>query len=66
MNVIELRKKKVFNKYHDSDIFNTRTEPNLNKTYRPPKYKTTQPSLEKTKSDIFNTKDKSVDPNKTK
>ena len=66
MNVIELRKRKVFNKYHDSDIFNTRTEPNLNKTYRPPKYKTTQPSLEKTKSDIFNTKDKSIDPNKTK
>ena len=66
MNYIELRKIKIFNKYHDSDIFNTKTESNLNKSYRPPKYKTTQPSLEKTKSDIFNTKDKSVDPNKTK
>ena len=66
MNVIELRKIKVFNKYHDSDIFNTRTETNLKKTYRPKKYKTTQPSLEKTKSDIFNTENKSINPYKTK
>ena len=58
MNNIETRKRKLFKKYHESDIFNTRTEPNINKTYRPPRRKTIQPSLEKTKSDIFNTKEK--------
>ena len=65
MDNIDLRKRKLFIKYHDSDIFNTRTESNIKKTYRPQKYKTTQPSLEKTKSDIFNTKEKSIDPTKT-
>jgi len=55
MNLIEIRKRTLFKKYHDSDIFNIQTDANINKSYRPPKYKTTQPSLEKTKSDIFNT-----------
>ena len=55
MNLIEERKRTLFKKYHDSDIFNTQVDANLNKSYRPPKYKATQPSLEKTKSDIFNT-----------
>ena len=64
MDYIELRKRKVFDKYHDSDIFNTRSESNINKSYRPPRYKTAQPSLEKTKSDIFNTKEKGLEPEK--
>ena len=58
MDYIELRKRKVFHKYLDSDIFNTKVESNLNKSYRPPKYSTTQPSFEKTKNDIFNSKEK--------
>ena len=66
MDYFQLRKKKFINKYHDSDIFNTRAESNLNKSYHPPRYKTAQPSLEKTKSDVFNTKEKSVNPAKTK
>ena len=64
MNYAESRQRKLYKKYHESDIFNTRTEPNINKTYRPPIHKTTQPSLEKTKSDIFNTKGKSTEPSK--
>ena len=63
MDYLELRKRKVFHKYIDSDIFNTKTESNLNKSYHPPKYSTTQPSLDKTKNDIFNYKE---DPVKTK
>ena len=66
MDYIELRKRKLFKKYHDSDIFNTRTEPNMNKVYRPPRRKTTQPSLEKTKSDIFNTKEKNSELTRSK
>ena len=64
MNYAESRQRKLYNKYHESDIFNTRTEPNTNKTYRPPIHKTAQPTLEKTKSDIFNTKEKSTEPSK--
>ena len=45
MNLIELRKRTLFKKYHDSDIFNTQADANINKSYRPPKYKTAQPSL---------------------
>ena len=60
MDYLELRKRKVFHKYIDSDIFNTKTESNLNKSYHPPKYSTTQPSLDKTKNDIFNYKEDPV------
>lgn len=66
MDYLELRKRKVYNKYLDSDIFNTRADSNLNKSYHPPKYKTSQPSLDKTKSDIFNTKEKNPDPFKAR
>ena len=66
MDYIELRKKNVYNKYHDSDIFNIKSESNLDKSYKIPKYKTAQQSLEKTKNDIFNTKEKNVEPTKTK
>ena len=66
MDYIELRKRKLFKKYHESDIFNIKTEPNMNKTYRPSLHKTVQPSLDKTKSDIFNTKEKNGDLKKSK
>ena len=66
MDYIELRKKNVYKKYHDSDIFNIKNDSNIDKSYKDPKYKTAQQSLEKTKNDIFNTKEKNVGPTKTK
>ena len=66
MDYIELRKRKLFKKYHESDIFNIKTEPNMNKTYRPSLHKTVQPSLDKTKSYIFNKKEKNGDLKKSK
>ena len=53
MNLIEIRKRTLFKKYHDSDIFNIQTDANINKSYRPPKYKTAQTSLEKTKNEFI-------------
>ena len=55
MDYIELRKRTVFKRYHDSDIFNLKTESKLNKSSNPSKNRTTQASLEKTKDDLFNT-----------
>ena len=57
MDYIELRKRTVIKKYHDSDIFNLKKEQKLNKSTNPSKYRTIQGSLEKTKDDIFNTLD---------
>ena len=55
MDYIQLRKRNVINKYHDSDIFNLKNETKLNKSSNPSRMRTYQPSLEKTKDDIFNT-----------
>ena len=55
MDYIELRKRTVFKRYHDSDIFNLKTESKLNKSSNPSKNRKTQASLEKTKDDLFNT-----------
>ena len=57
MDYIELRKRTVIKKYHDSDIFNLKKEQKLNKSINPSKNRTIQGSLEKTKDDIFNTLD---------
>ena len=57
MDYIELRKRTVIKKYHDSDIFNLKKDQKLNKSTNPSKNRTTQGSLEKTKDDIFNTTD---------
>ena len=55
MDYIQLRKRNVISKYHDSDIFNLKNETKLNKSSNPSRMRTYQPSLEKTKDDIFNT-----------
>ena len=55
MDYIQLRKRNVISKYHDSDIFNLKNETKLNKSSNPSRMHTYQPSLEKTKNDIFNT-----------
>ena len=55
MDYIELRKRTVFKKYHDSDIFNLKFDSKLNKSSNHNKNRTTQGSLEKTKNDLFNT-----------
>ena len=55
MDYIELRKRTVFKRYHDSDIFNLKKDSKLNKSSIPSKNRTTQGSLEKTKNDLFNT-----------
>ena len=57
-----MRKKTLVRKYHDSDIFNLKNEPKLNKSINFKKERIVQGSLEKTKDDIFNT----LDTNKTK
>ena len=57
MDYIELRKRTVFKRYHDSDIFNLKKDSKLNKSSNPNKNRTTQTSLEKTKDDLFNTLD---------
>ena len=66
MDYIQLRKRNVISKYHDSDIFNLKNETKLNKSSNPSRMHTYQPSLEKTKNDIFNTleenKDKKIKP----
>ena len=55
MDYIELRKRTVFKRYHDSDIFNLKNDYKLNKSSNPSKNLTTQSSLEQTKNDLFNT-----------
>ena len=55
MDYIELRKRTVFKRYHDSDIFNLKNDSKFNKSSNPSKNRTTQGSLEKTKNDLFNT-----------
>ena len=55
MDNIELRKRTVFKRYHDSDIFNLKNDSKFNKSSNPSKNRTTQGSLEKTKNDLFNT-----------
>ena len=57
MDYIQLRKRTVIKKYHESDIFNLKKDSQLNKSSRPLKNRTTQGTLEKTKDDIFNTLD---------
>ena len=57
MDYIQLRKRTVIKKYHESDIFNLKKDSQLNKSSRPLKNRTTQGPLEKTKDDIFNTLD---------
>ena len=70
MDYINLRKRTVIRKYHDSDIFNLKNEMSFNKSSNPSKNRTTQGSLEKTKDDIFNTlnndKERRVKPLKKK
>ena len=55
MDYIKLRKRNIIKRYHDSDIFNLKTDSKLNKSTNPLKHRTTQESLEKTKDDLFNT-----------
>lgn len=55
MDYLTLRKRTVFKRYHDSDIFNVKGESKNNKSALPQKNRTTQGSLEKTKNDLFNT-----------
>ena len=55
MDYIQLRKRTVIRKYHDSDIFNLKNIQKLNKTSNTSKNRTLQSSLEKTKDDIFGT-----------
>lgn len=66
MDYLELRKRKVFRKYQESDIFNTKAESNQNKSYHYPKYKSRQQSLIETKNDIFNTTEKNINFSQTK
>ena len=53
MDFIKMRKKAVIQKYHDSDIFNTKKNSTLVQKNKKFNYK--QPSIEKTKNDIFHT-----------
>ena len=55
MDYIQLRRRTVIRKYHDSDIFNLKNIQKLNKTSNTSKNRTLQSSLEKTKDDIFGT-----------
>ncbi len=55
MDYLTLRKRTIFKRYHDSDIFNVKGESKNNKSALPQENRTTQGSLEKTKNDLFNT-----------